>query len=357
MKVGIVCPYDWSYPGGVRSHILGLAAALGRCGIATQIIAPASRPEAGIHPVGRTLGIPANGSIARVCFSRSAKACVDERLAGGDIDVLHLHEPTIPSVSLLALMGGRLPSVATFHASAPRSVGYAIARPLLRRFVARIGQRIAVSEAARALIGAYFPGSYHLVPNGVEVARFASATPDRRLAELRPFVLFVGRPEPRKGFTVLLRAMEVVRGSLDARLVWAGASPEGLPDWVIALGSLDQDDLAAAYAAADVFCAPSLGRESFGIVLAEAMAAGTPVVCSDLPGYREAAGEAAVFVPVGDHLALATALLEILGNPERASGLQELGRRRVESFDWDVLARTVIDCYERALAEGPGGAR
>lgn len=351
MKVAIVCPYDWSYPGGVRSHILGLRRALEDTGVDVEVIAPASSPEPGIIAVGRSYSIPANGSVARMCFSRSARRLVAERLGRGDIDVVHVHEPAIPSVSLLALMGPELPSVATFHAASPRSVGYALARPALRRWVERIDVRIAVSDAARALIGAYFPGEYRIVPNGVDVPTFSGAPADPVLQPFKPFVLFVGRPEPRKGFEVLLRAMELVRRDRpDVRLVWAGAAPEGLPGWVVPMGSLSQEQVAAAYAAADVFCAPSLGRESFGIILAESMAAGTPVVCSDLPGYREAAADGAVFVPAGDEAAVARALLDLLADPARAEELVARGRQRAAALDWNVVAGDVLSCYEEALA-------
>jgi phosphatidylinositol alpha-mannosyltransferase len=353
VKVAIVCPYDWSHPGGVRSHIIGLRRALEETGVAVEVIAPAGDSEPGIVAVGRSQAIPANGSVARLCFSRSARRRVAERLERGDIDVVHVHEPAIPSVSLLALMGSpscSLPSVATFHAAAPRSTGYALARPLLGRWVRRIDVRIAVSEAARGLIGAYFPGEYRIVPNGVDVSAFAGAVPDPELEELKPFVLFVGRPEPRKGFAVLLRAMDLVRRDRPrVRLVWAGAAPEGLPEWVVSLGPVPQERLAGAYAAADVFCAPSIGGESFGIILAESMAAGTPVVCSDLPGYREAAADAAVFVPPGDDAAVARALLDLMADADRAGDLVERGRKRVAALDWKVVAADVMTCYEDAV--------
>jgi phosphatidylinositol alpha-mannosyltransferase len=351
LKVAIVCPYDWSYPGGVRSHVIGLRRALEEAGVGVEVVAPASKPEPGIVAVGSSFAIPANGSVARLCFSRSARRIVAERLGRGDVDVVHVHEPAIPSVSLLALMGPDLPSVATFHAAAEKSAGYAIARPLLGRWVRRIDVRIAVSEAAKGLIGAYFPGDYRIVPNGVDVPAFAGAPPDPELEALRPFVLFVGRPEPRKGFDVLLRAMELVRRDRpDVRLVWAGAAPEGLPGWVVALGPVPQERLASAYATADVFCAPSIGGESFGIILAESMAAGTPVVCSDLPGYREAAAGAAVLTPPGDAAALARALLDLLSDPARAAELVERGHRRVAALDWKVVAENVTAAYEDAVA-------
>jgi phosphatidylinositol alpha-mannosyltransferase len=352
VKVGIVCPYDWSYPGGVRSHILGLAAALPEVSggeVSAEILAPASRPEPGIWPAGRTVGIPANGSVARLCFGPGPARRIAERVSRGDLDVLHLHEPAIPSVSLLALRAARLPLVATFHAAAGSSAGYAVARPVLGRLLDRIDVRIAVSEAARALVGAYFPAPYRLIPNGVPVARFAGAPPDPELAGHKPFVAFVGRPEPRKGFDVMLAAMEILRRSDDVRLVTTGA-PAGLPDWVVPLGRVDDARLPDIYAAADVYCAPSLGGESFGIVLVEAMAAGTPVVCSDLPGYREAARGAAHIVATGDPEALARGLREVLSDAALAADLVERGRRRAAELDWRVLAADVLACYRAALA-------
>lgn len=352
MKVGIVCPYDWSYPGGVRSHILGLAEALpevtaGR--IDAEILAPASKPEPGIWAAGRTLAVPANGSVARITFGPGARRRLRERVSRGDLDVLHLHEPAIPSLSLLALLEARLPVVATFHASAERSLGYAVARPLLGRVLGRIDVRIAVSEAARALIGAYFPGDYRMIPNGVPVSRFAGAVPDPELQALKPFVLFVGRPEPRKGFGDLVRAVGELRRHVDVRLVTTSA-PDDRPDWVVALGQVPDTRLPGIYAAADVYCAPSLGGESFGIVLVEAMAAGTPVVCSDLPGYRGAARDAALFVEPGDSGALAVALAKVLADPAEAAEMAARGRRRAAQLDWRRLAGEVAACYEDALS-------
>jgi len=358
MKVGIVCPYDWSYPGGVRSHILGLAEALPAVtggDVSVEILAPASRPEPGIWVAGKTVGIPANGSVARLCFGPGPARRVAERVRRGDLDLLHLHEPAIPSISLLALRALRAggppagpPAVATFHASADRSAGYALMRPLLGRLLGHLSVRIAVSSAARSLVGRYFPAPYQLIPNGVPVARFAGAAPDPALLDLKPFVLFVGRAEPRKGFGVLVAAVEQLRGrGVDLRLVTTG-SPDRVPPWVVGLGRVEDDRLPGLYAAADVYCAPSLGGESFGIVLVEAMAAGAPVVCSDLPGYREAAGGAARFVAPDDPTALATALSEVLADPSAAAELVEAGRTRAAELDWRVLAAEIAGCYREA---------
>lgn len=355
MKVGIVCPYDWSFPGGVRSHILGLAAALRDVhGVGVEILAPASEPEPGVWVCGGSVGIPANGSVARLSFGPGPRRRVVERLSAGDLDVLHLHEPAIPSLSLLALQAAQVPTVATFHAAAERSAGYALARPFLRRRLDRLGVRIAVSSAARRLIGSYFPAPYRLIPNGIPAGRFARAIPDPEVLEYRPCVLFVGRPEPRKGFDVLLAAVDEVRRHLPVTLVTT-AAPPGAPVWVRSVGRVPDERLPGVFAAADVFCAPSLAGESFGIVLAEAMAAGTPVVCSALPGYREAAGDAARFAPPGDAAALAGVLRSVLtgeGPDGRVAELIVRGRERAAELDWTVLAGQVLEAYQAAGGAG-----
>jgi phosphatidyl-myo-inositol alpha-mannosyltransferase len=350
MRVGIVCPYDWSYPGGVRTHIIGLRRALEALGHSTVVIAPATHPEEGIFRAGGSFGIPMNGSVARICFTPGAASRIRSRLAEGDIDVLHVHEPAIPSVSLLALMRSDLPVVGTFHASAPKSLGYAIASPILTKFVSRLKVRIAVSEAGRGFVSRYFPGEYRLIPNGVEVRRYREAKPDESLLSTKPFVLFVGRPEKRKGFDMMLAAMEGLRKSTDVRLVAAGieAGP-ALPEWVTCLGHIPEDRLPSVYKAADVFCAPSLGGESFGIVIAEAMAAGVPVVCSGIPGYLEASAGAAQTSPAGDPDALASSLQTVLSDQTLRASLVQRGARRAAELDWDVLAKDVADAYLSVL--------
>lgn len=357
-KVGMVCPYDWSYPGGVRTHIVGLANALRRKGIDVEIMAPASTADATIYALGRTVGIPYNGSVARLNFSFAARTRIAERLRGGDIDLLHIHEPFSPSVSFLALMQSSLPIVATFHMSRERSIAYFVARPLLEHFGRKIDHRIVVSEAARSLITRYLPprsGAETLLPNAIEVGRYRSASPDPALEALKPFVLFVGRHEPRKGLRVLARAMERVRQDADARLVIAGAGNDEVlellgevPEWIHALGPVPHEKLPSVYAAADVFCAPSLGGESFGLILTEAMATGRPVVASDIRGYRNAAGGAALFSPPRDAEALAASLVSVLTDSGLAADLSKRAQARASEFDWEELVDRVIEIYRSA---------
>jgi phosphatidylinositol alpha-mannosyltransferase len=349
VKVGLVCPYDWSFPGGVRTHIAGLARELRSRRIDVEIMAPATKPEPDVFVVGSTIGVPSNGSTARISFSRSAAARIEERLAAGDIDLLHLHEPLTPSASLLALTkAGALPTVATFHAARDRSLGYRLFRPALAQRLGRIDECIAVSVAARDLIGKYFPRHYELIPNGIDATRFRDAEPDQDLNDLKPFVLFVGRLEPRKGFDIALRAVQLLRRKLNVRLLTTAPAPRNAPKWLVSVSPVSDQRLPSVLAAADVFCAPSVGGESFGLVLIEAMAAGVPVVASDLAGYKEAAGDAASLTPAGDTAECADALAEVLTKPQLAGELTRRGRARAQSFDWRVLAPRVLDVYRRA---------
>jgi phosphatidylinositol alpha-mannosyltransferase len=273
-------------------------------------------------------------------------------------DVVHLHEPLIPSLSLLALLRATAPTVGTFHAAASSSFAYSASRPVLARAVDRLDVRTAVSDAARALISRYFPGEYLLTPNGVDVARFASADPLDFGAEKS--VLFFGRLEPRKGLEVLIRAMADVHAP-GARLVVAGDGPQRRESRLLAerlevnasfLGPLSEGDKPRAFCAAAVYCAPAIGRESFGIVLLEAMAAGAPVVCSDLPGFRSVCGDAAVYVQPNDPAALAVALRRVLTDDRRRDEMRAAGAVTAAKFDWSVLVRRVEDVYELASEVG-----
>jgi len=363
MKVAIVCPYAWDRVGGVQSHVRALAATLGARGHEVQVIAPSSLTlthqvggGGNVKLVGRAVGIRANGSVAPVAFGPLAATGVRVALSDFQPDVMHLHEPLIPSLSLLAVWAGQAPAVGTFHAAADKSHAYRMSKPILARAMDRLDVRTAVSDAARDLIKSYFPGDYRLTPNGVEARRFAEATP----LDLGPGkkVLFLGRLEPRKGLDILIQAMARLR-DLDATLVVAGQGPEERSCRALAdrldvrtrfLGRVGDDELPRAYRAADVYCAPGLGGESFGIVLIEAMAAGVPVVCSDLAGYRSVASTAASLVPPGQSVALAAALRKVLTDPAEVARMQRANRRTAQMFDWDRLVTGVEAIYESALA-------
>lgn len=362
MKVAIVCPYAWDRFGGVQSHVAALAETLRSRDHEVQIFAPSSLTararDAGGHVtlVGKAVGIPANGSVAPLAFGPLAAAGIRSALKGFGPDVVHLHEPLIPSLSLLALTGTDAPTVGTFHASADRSLGYAAARPMLDKAVRKLRVRTAVSDAARDLISAYFPGEYVLTPNGVEAERFFNADPIRPAGGAT--VLFFGRLERRKGLEVLIQAMARL-SDVPATLVVAGAGPEerscrslaenlGIP--VHFLGLVPEEDKPGIYRGATVYCAPGLGGESFGIVLIEALASGVPVVCSDLPGYRAVAGEVATLVPPGDAGSLADALRAVLTDEAKANQMRNLSRRMSQLYDWKRLAAGVEAIYEQAVS-------
>jgi phosphatidylinositol alpha-mannosyltransferase len=255
---------------------------------------------------------------------------------------------------LYAITDKIAPCIGTFHAAADRSALYRVFAPVLRPFAEKLVLRTAVSEQALDFVSRYFPGSYEITPNGVDVERFRSA-PKVDLGPGRT-VLFAGRLEERKGLSVLIRALARLARP-DVTLIVAGAGPREAEERALIarsgitarfLGAPDDETLAGLFRSADVFCHPATGRESFGIVLVEAMAGGVPVVCSDLPGFRTAAGDAAVYFPPGDDAALADALVPALDDPERAAVMRKLGEARAEAFDWNSLVDDVAKLYERA---------
>ena len=363
MRLALVCPYAWDLPGGVQSHIRSLASALAARGHEVSVLAPATRrAEAGewaqasyaLEVVGTTVPVPANGSVAPISFGPRAARSLRTRLESLGPDVVHAHEPLIPSLSLLALGASPAPVVGTFHAARGASVGYRAARPWLRARADRLVRRTAVSDAARALAERYFPGDYVLTPNGIDVARFSEA--DHLDLGGKKTVLFVGRVEKRKGLESLVQAVAAL-GDGDVRLVVVGDGPRVRAARRLAadlhvdcawLGRLDDDDLARAYRSADVFCAPNLGGESFGIVLLEAMAAGTAVVCSDLDAFRAVASDAGLYAPPGNPQALAARLRIALQDGTGAAARVEAGRARAARFDWGRLADGLETIYGAA---------
>ena len=360
MKVAVVCPYAWDRYGGVQTHVRSLAAALRRRDHDAVVIAPTAgdvkKEEPGVRTVGRTLPVPANGSVAPLSFGPFAAAATRRELRELDPDVIHIHEPLIPSLSLLALWNAHAPVVGTFHAAAELSAGYRLARPVLERAIRRIAVRTAVSAAARSLVEEYFPGDFEITPNGIDLDRFRRATA-MSLTETPMSVLFFSRLEKRKGLGVLIRAMAQI-ADLDAELVIAGAGPQERAARSLAqslgvdarfMGRVEESDVAGVFRSATVYCAPGLGGESFGIVLLEAMASGVPVVCSDLPGFRDVAGGVASLVPPGDPDALAAALRVVLTDQGRRERMAVGSRQRAADFDWDHLVEGVEKIYRMAL--------
>ena len=362
MRVALVCPYAWDRPGGVQSHVRSLANKLREHGHEVSTIAPMvdrSKVPEDVTPVGHAVGIPANGSVAPIAFSPLLTGGIRRAIDAFGPEVIHLHEPLIPSISLLALWTTKAPTVGTFHAAADSSAGYRFSRRVLERAAGRLTVRTVVSDAARALVSRYFPGDYLLTPNGIEVDRFKKAAP-ADLGSGRK-ILFFGRLERRKGLEVLIQAMTRLR-DLDVKLVVAGTGPEErsarrLADQLMIrsdfLGRVSDDDVPGLYKSADVYCAPGLGGESFGIVLLEAMAAGTPVVCSSIEGFRGVAAQAAAFVPPNEPGPLADALRDVLDG--WGEDLAQKGTQRAAMFDWARLVGGVELVYERALTGGSVG--
>lgn len=371
MKVGIVCPYSLSWPGGVQNHVMSLTAHLRESGIDTRLIAPcdAQPPLTEVISVGSSVAVPANGSIARLALRPSSVLRLARILADEDFDLLHLHEPFQAGPTILSLlMAHRTPILATFHAAADELKQYEVLRPVLVPLASRLTERAAVSEAAAQLAAKYFGGEYVLLPNGVEVARFARAEPWPRPDE-RFVALFVGRLEPRKGCGVLLDAWSEVRSRVDDAHLWiVGSGPEREVlerkaadldlGGVEFLGALGGPELASRFAAADVFCSPAIAGESFGIVLLEAMAAGTPVVASALDGYASvASGGAALLTRIGDPNELASAIRDIANDDALAARLSLAGRERASEYSWNSLIGKVVETYEEVIGRGSARRR
>jgi phosphatidylinositol alpha-mannosyltransferase len=366
MNIGLVCPYEWTVPGGVGNHVRALAAELRRLGHRVDVLAPAKGPvpEPGFVGLGRSLAVPYNGSVARIAIGPRTLVRVRAALARGGYDLLHVHEPLSPSVGLLAVGLNRRPAVGTFHANLDRSLALQAAGPLLRRAYDRLAGRIAVSAAARDTWQRRFGGTMTVVPNGVAPEFFAGPEPLPGWAGAGPTVLFVGRLEPRKGLTYLVRAFLRLKPRFPRlRLLVVGRDdgrqrekamqmvpPRLRPDLVF-VGPVPQADLPSYYASADLFCAPSLGGESFGIVLAEAMAVGLPVICSDIGGYRDLVrdGSHGLLVPPRDPEALATAIGGLLDHPARLAAMGEAAAAAARRYAWEVVAAEVLEVYQAAL--------
>lgn len=362
MRVGIFTPYDLSHAGGVNRHARALAAALERRGHAARVIGPASGPvPEGCEGLRGVVPIRANGSVARIGLFTSRRA-VARILARERFDLVHVHEPLVPGPARLALRLAEVPVVATFHANSEREVPL---QALMRRIgavgLSRIAHGIAVSRQAKRFSRVVFRGRTAVIPNGVDLAHFAAAIrPADRAGAVGapPEILFVGRwGEERKGLPVLLDAAARLNASArpvtvtvigdGPRARFEEAAGRAHARFVQPAGDRE---IVEALARADLFCAPSLFGESFGMVVVEAMAAGCPVVASDIPGYAEAARGAALLAPPGDGAALADALWRVAGDGALRRRLVERGLARVQALDWAHVAEHVLRIYGRALA-------
>jgi phosphatidyl-myo-inositol alpha-mannosyltransferase len=376
MKVGIVVPYSWSFWGAVVEHAESQAEALRGLGVETRLIMgndpPGSftrvlHPRLGRHgspppeviPVGRSVIVPANGSLPNIVLSPRSVYRIRRALEREKFDLLHLHEPMTPAVCVAALALARTPIVATFHAAGSKLAWAKAGMRFWGFLLDRIDERIAVSEQARAAAISYAPGEYHVVPNGILIP--AHADPAGR----EHHVAFVGRHEPRKGLQVVLRAWPRLREETGARLRVIGSDPLAVrlllsrlrvpEDGIDVLGFLPQEQLTEELLAAKVLVAPSLGGESFGMVLTRALACATPVIASDIDGYREVmTPEVGVTVPPDEPRALGDAVVSLLEDEPRRRELGRAARALAqERYSWDEISRRLVGIYRLAL----GGAR
>lgn len=356
MRVGLVCPYSLTIPGGVQGQVLGLARSLRTLGHDVRVLGPCDGPppDGGVTPLGRSVPTAANGSVAPLAPDPSAQLRTIRALRDEEFEVVHLHEPIAPGPCMTATLFADAPKVGTFHA-AGESAGYRVMGWALKRLARRLDHRCAVSPDAMALAQAALGGDYELLFNGIEVERFASGEAHPVQA---PTIFFLGRHEPRKGLEVLLESLADLPPGLR---VWVGGDgPQtaelrarfGGDQRVEWLGRIGDDERAARLRGCTVYCSPSVRGESFGMVLLEAMASGCALVASDLAGHRNVAtdGVDALLVPVGDPAALAIALRRVLDDAALRSELVAAGRRRAEQLSMARLADRYVEIYRGVLA-------
>jgi phosphatidylinositol alpha-mannosyltransferase len=368
MRIGIVCPYSWDIPGGVQAHVRDLAEKLIELGHTVSVLAPGDDDTPGLPPYVVAAGkaavrIPYNGSVARLQFGLVAAARVRRWLRDGAFDVVHVHEPAPPSLSLLTCMIHEGPIVATFHVAVTRSRWLSAFDSVLQPFLEKITGKIAVSSAARKVIVEHLGGDAVVIPNGVAIAHYAHAQPFDGFPRDGGTIGFIGRyEESRKGMEVLVDAVELLAAQRpNLRVLVAGRGdaddfldglPEGLAEHFELLGQVSEEDKARMLRSVDVYCAPNTGGESFGVILLEAMAARTAIVASDIEAFRRvlAGGTAGHLFATGDPAALAEALAEVLDDPVLREHLVSNGTAAVAPFDWSVIVADVLRVYELAIA-------
>jgi phosphatidylinositol alpha-mannosyltransferase len=385
VRIALLSPYSWTYPGGVTRHIEALSAELAALGHDARILAPfdpddalsrrlhrGARPQRLTPPerfvaLGRTAGLPANGAVSNLVALPGGVLAMRRELRDGSYDVLHIHEPVVPLLGWDALCssGPDLPLVGTFHTYSDNGLTNGIGTLLgARRRMNHLHVRIAVSEAAAWTARRFYGGRYRIVPNGVHLGGAEQFGPrDEPDGPLR--ILFIGQAVERKGLPVLLRAFEALREQIPATLTLVGADPDEVAHMMLddrgvyALGKVSESRKLAELVQADVLCAPSLHGESFGMVLTEALAAGAPVVASDIPGYRDVVRDRieGLLTPPGDALALAEALRSLALDPAARIRMAAAARLRAERFAWPHVAAEVLDCYEQALSVGRPATR
>ena len=366
LKIGIVSPYGYPHPGGVNEHVRFTHHAMRAMGhevwIITSKYGRQRESEGHVIRLGTGWAAPANGSVGRVTLGLRFKRQARDVLEAHDFDILHFHEPFVPFLSPTVLDQSKTVNIATFHAFGGFSPSYWIGKRFAGRLADRLHGRIAVSGAARHFISRYFPGEYEIIPNGVDLDRFTNAEPYENLRDGTLNILFVGRFEERKGMIHLLKAYHRLRKRrVDARLLVIGTGPKlreykrfvglrGIRD-VEFLGRVSDQEKVRYFASADIFCAPNTGQESFGIVLLEAMAAGLPVVASDIHGYKRVVQRnvSGLLVEPRDPDALAAALERLICQPALRVRLGEAGSRRAPEFDWSHVTAQLVGVYDEVI--------
>ena len=363
LKIGIVCPYSWDTPGGVQNHVRDLAEFLIDAGHQVSVLTPASGdsplPPYAVN-AGKPISIPYNGAVARVLFGPIAFARVRQWISAGDFDILHLHEPAIPSISLLACWAAEGPMVGTFHAAAKhQKVIYAIG-PILEPAIEKLSARIAVSEAARLTLTNHLETDAVVIPNGIYAHRYANGVRQEKWSGNT--IGFIGRfEEPRKGLQVLIDALPIIVGAAaDVRVLVAGPGdgreviesidPE-LRHRFEFLGRISEEEKADFMSSVALYVAPNTGGESFGIILAEALASGACVVASDIPAFDSllGGGEFGALFTSEDSKDLATTIIDLLGDADKRSELARKGKEHAQIFNWEVVAEQIFSIYEMAM--------
>ena len=377
MKIALVSPYDFAYPGGVANHISSLERHFTRMGHEVKVIAPTSRaiPDFGDRfiPIGKPRSIPSSDSIIRIPISLRLGPTIKEVLARENFDIIHLHEPFMPMLCSAVLRFSNTANVGTFHASQGKP-GYNWGKPIstwmIRRRVHKLHGRIAVSVPAMNFAKQYVPGDYEIIPNGIDLEHFSTdVAPIEEFCDGNQNILFLGRLEFRKGVNYLLKAfLEIKQEIPNSRLIIVGPGTRlrrryekwvrrhRLEDDVVFVGYAAYADVPRYYKTADVFCAPATSRESFGIVLLEAMAVGKPIVATNIEGYASVVtqGEDGLLVPPQDSRALARALVSVMSDETLREQMGARGKLKAKGYSWEHIGQRILDYYTRVLGESRG---
>jgi phosphatidylinositol alpha-mannosyltransferase len=371
MNIGLVSPYDYAYPGGVNTHISNLAMTMAGMGHRVKILAPCSNKKAlpkdmSIIELGRTIPYPSNGSVARLTLSVWLMPKIKAILEEERFEVLHFHEPLFPSLPLMVLPFSHSLNIATFHAYYRHSAGYTVWKPMLMLFDRKFNGKIAVSQPARKFVSRYFPGDYRIIPHGVDLERFSpKVAPIDKYNDGKLNILFVSRLEKRKGAKYLLQAYRRAKKDCPpSRLILVGPGDRSRREYerwvrdvnledVVFTGHVPYTDLPRYYHTADIFSIPAVGQESFGIVLLEAMAAGKPIVATNIEGYASVvkSGAEGILVKPKDEQALARALVSLANDKNLREQMGAKGLAKAETMSWPKIAQRTLDFYQECMKE------